>query len=82
MATIAEIKKTPLYRRLAPYIIKRDREEFARMLSLVPILHHFNADTRLDESFYWARTPQGYDYWAELNRRLEPAYIELGMGNR
>ena len=81
MATVAEIKKTPLYRRLAPYIIKRDREEFARMLSLVsPII--VDADTRLDESFYWDQTPQGHEYWCELNNRLKPAYAELGMDNR
>lgn len=81
MATITEIKKTALYRRLAPYIIKRDREEFARMLSLAnPV--HVDADTRLDESFYWAQTPQGHEYWHELNNRLKPAYAELGMGNR
>lgn len=81
MATIAEIKKTPLYKRLSPYIIKRDRPEFARMLAMAnPI--HVDADTRLDESFYWARTPQGYEYWLELNNRLIPAYAELGMNNR
>lgn len=70
--TPAEIKKTRLYRTLAPKIRKQDREEFARMLALVPekARQKMDADSVL-HAFVWDETPQGADYWYELYWRLD-----------
>lgn len=68
--TPAEIKKTRLYRTLAPKIRKQDREEFARMLALVPSLTEWGRDSvRILSAFFWCETPQGVDYWQELHNR-------------
>ena len=69
--TPAEIKKTRLYRTLAPKIRKQDREEFARMLAMVPVRAWPNfGETALVYAFLWADTPQGRCYWLELDDRL------------
>lgn len=71
--TPAEIKKTRLYRSLAPKIRKQDREEFARMLAMVPesakSICGMN-DSSIGWAFLWKETPQGFDYWNSLYGRL------------
>lgn len=76
--TTAEIKRTKLYRTLAPCIVKKDREELARMLAMVPesaIDYRyvgFGSDT-LHAAFNWCDTPQGIWYWSLLCSRLRNA---------
>lgn len=73
--TPAEIKKTRLYRTLAPCVRKEDREELARMLAMVPgsavrwWQDGFEARA-LFIAFMWGDTPQGGAYWQELDERL------------
>lgn len=70
--TPAEIKKTRLYRTLAPKIRKQDREEFARMLAMVPLRAWPNfGETVLSRAFFWDNTPPGGRYWSELDDRLD-----------
>lgn len=74
--TPAEIKKTRLYRTLAPCVRKEDREELARMLAMVPARELGGLDPdaiRLGQAFLWDITPQGKDYWQELYFRLYAA---------
>lgn len=70
-----EIKKTRLYRTLAPKIRKQDREEFARMLALVPKRSTDNGPgmggEKLSAAFLWHDTPQGDGYWSQLYFRLQ-----------
>lgn len=72
--TPAEIKRTNLYRTLAPCIVKKDREELARMLAIIPGTLTSGIDleeSNLRGAFVWAETPQGDHYWRELYDRLE-----------
>lgn len=78
--TPAEIKKTRLYRTVAPCVRKEDREELARMLAMAPAeafasLGYIRglASSRLSFAFWWDETPQGADYWADLSRSLRIA---------
>lgn len=78
--TPAQIKKTTLYRTLAPCIRKQDREELARMLAMAPIeafaSHGYIRglrSSRLMFAFWWDEMPQGADYWATLSQRLRNA---------
>lgn len=73
--TPPEIKKTRLYRTLAPCVRKEDREELARMLAMVkPRYEYAIYDTEsLAAAFVWSDTPQGYEYWSELSRSLSRA---------
>lgn len=73
--TPAEIKKTRLYRTLAPCVRKKDREELARMLAMVPqVALDEGMDSRdLTLAFIWAATPQGAKYWHELSISLQRA---------
>jgi hypothetical protein len=73
--TPAEIKKTRLYRTLAPCVRKEDWEELARMLAMVNPADHMSgfAGEYLRCAFLWRSTPQGRDYWLELSRRLKAA---------
>ena len=70
--TPAEVKKTKLYRTLAPCIVKRDREELARMLAMVSDDAMWDGMTspRLREAFWWQETEQGQDYWEALSDSL------------
>lgn len=69
--TPAEIKKTRLYRTLAPKIRKQNREEFAWMLAMVPDgAWPTFGETTLDYAFLWTDTPQGQCYWSELDDRF------------
>lgn len=73
--TPAEIKKTRLYRTLAPCVRKEDREELARMLGIAsdaPAKFNDQAD-RLLIAFVWSLTPQNASYWRELSLRLREA---------
>lgn len=81
MATVAEIKKTPAYRALAPYIRRKDRNELARMMSLVTSYTCFYEPDSVDGLFNWAATPQGHDYWHALHMSLlkSGAYAEMGV---
>lgn len=71
--TPAEIKKTRLYRTLAPCVRKEDREELARMLAMVRVDHcvwlGMGGDA-LRRSFNWRTSPQGWGYWVKLSHRL------------
>lgn len=72
--TPAEIKKTRLYRTLAPCVRKEDREELARMLAMVPkeaTWVGFESDS-LGAAFIWSLVPNEA-FWLELKRRLESA---------
>jgi hypothetical protein len=82
--TPAEIKKTRLYRTLAPCVRKEDREELARMLAMVGgsafeswagVPRGGMESVRLVSAFWWRDTPQGHDYWKTLSLRL------LGAGH-
>lgn len=73
--TPAEIKKTRLYRTLAPCARKEDREELARMLAMVspcPFMSGMDS-VSLMSAFPWGATPQGGAYWAELYVSLREA---------
>lgn len=77
--TPSEIKRTKLYRTLAPCIVKKDREELARMLAMVPEIAKRGpggngfASARIMWAFWWDETPQGSHYWRELSDRLGDA---------
>lgn len=75
--TPAEIKRTKLYRTLAPCIVKKDREELARMLAMVDWapdpLFLGSASDKLTHAFEWADSPQGFYYWWVLSARLARA---------
>lgn len=77
--TPAEIKRTKLYRTLAPCIVKKDREELARMLAMVPESAKRGPgrdgfdSVQITAAFWWDETPQGSHYWRELSDRLERA---------
>ena len=69
------IKDTAVYKYNAPMIRKQDRDEFARMLQLAfsnkkRMWADFGAE-RLFCAFPWGNSPQGYEYWEELTRRIE-----------
>ena len=74
--TPAEIKRTKLYRTLAPCIVKKDREELARMLAMVDWQEAIDdgwdgvRGKRLFHAFNWFESPQSYDYWNLLSVRL------------
>lgn len=72
--TPAEVKKTRLYRTLSPCIVKKDREELARMLAMIQLDDYMTHDFRvrnLREAITWLETPQGWGYWSELSNRLK-----------
>lgn len=78
--TPAEIKKTRLYRTLAPCVRKEGREELARMLAMVPDSAVPSGESGygwdspyLSAAFSWMRSPQGFDYWMKLSNRLARA---------
>lgn len=85
--TPAEMKKTLFYKTLAPYIRKQDRNEFARMLSMVPEESVWdwsgfpNKKSNINDAFGWYGTPQGHSYWQELDMSLarSGAYKEAGL---
>lgn len=85
--TPAEIKKTRLYRTLAPCVRKEDREELARMLAMVDwkltardrdVQWSGLDSTKLIRAFYWEDTPQGHYYWKELSDSLNEAGFDCG----
>lgn len=74
--TPAEIKKTRLYRTLAPCVRKEDREELARRLSAVSVVPGICFDplsTRLITAFCFSESAEGHEYWWELRYRLSIA---------
>ena len=72
----ADVKKSPLYKTIAPSLSREDRKEFARMLEMVE-----NGDlsrTNIDAAFFWEATPQGHGYWQELAGNLDRAGVPGG----
>ena len=77
-----DVKKSPLYKTIAPSLSAEDRKEFARMLE---IARDGYVETRFDLSqkdlagaFIWGDTPQGHEYWSELADRLDAAGVPGG----
>lgn len=76
--TPAEIKRTNLYRTLAPCIVKKDREELARRLAHASTqCSDFDGNKdRLIAAFCFGQTAEGHEYWWELRDRLLSANHE------
>jgi hypothetical protein len=74
--TIAEAKKTAVYKAVAPSLSSEDQEEFARMLSMVKELS--STAPGLPSAFVWYDSPQGSEYWSELVNRLDAANVSGG----
>jgi len=73
VATIKQIRKSKFYMALAPYIVAKDRAEFARMLSLIDenkAYADFSRPNTVCAAFTWYKTPQGHDYWRDLDNSL------------
>lgn len=69
------VKNTPIYRAIAPRVRKQDRAELAKMLGLaiesIANTHHpYRSESELPMAFAWSETPQGFEYWYELHKRL------------
>lgn len=77
--TPAQIKKTRLYRTLAPCVRKQDRKELARMLAMVDWdkakfgRWGGTRAVRLSSAFDWDESPQGFGYWNDLSVSLAVA---------
>jgi hypothetical protein len=80
----ADVKKSPLYKTIAPSLSREDRKEFARMLEIArdgykgEELDFDLGQTRLPFAFLWDGTPQGFGYWRELTNRLDAAGVPGG----
>ena len=71
--TPAQIKKTTLYRTLAPCIRKQDRDELAHRLaavSKVKAAYFDGSACRLIAAFWFSESIEGHEYWWELRVRL------------
>lgn len=70
--TIAQVKKTAVYKHIAPHLSATDKKELARMLAMIDVEKAWWEldEPVLEDAFYWYHTPQGGPYWAELYDNL------------
>lgn len=70
-----DIRRTTIYRSIAPRVRKQDRRELARMLKLAREAGcNFDPDaTEVISALVWSESPQGADWWWELHESLRVA---------
>jgi hypothetical protein len=77
---MTDVKNSRLYKTLKRAVRKEDHAELLRMLEMLPESVRepsYGWDglkaKRLANAFAWSESPQGYNYWMTLARRIRSA---------